>query len=215
MRLNISSLDPISLWREFLDTKFSNGSTINYITSPFGDPALFPILIFIFTIAAFLVLIMTRRSFTRPAMVKAVVISFMLGGFIFAMRMDLNWLVMLKDDYNRFSGKGIDERVEETIGYDLKQFMRFTRETIPAGEKVREMKNDPSNLTSLLTKLGNYYLLPVLSTSDGRFVWIYDFTDYSYDPDTGILKVYDSIVRARLYATYRPGAYVYEVMDAD
>lgn len=205
----------MSHWREFFDTDFSNGSTINYITSPFSDPALFPILIFIFVIAVFLALIMTRRSFTRPAMVKAAIISFMLGGFIFAMRMDLNWLVLLKNDYNRFSGKGMEERVEEAIGYDLKQFMRFTRETIPVGEKVREMKNDPSDLTFLLTKLGNYYLLPVLSTSDGRFVWVYDFTDYSWDPETGTLRVYDSVVRARLYATYRPGVYVYELMDTD
>lgn len=215
MRLTNPSLESISLWREFFDTDFYSGSTINYITSPFSNPALFSILIFIFAIAAFLVLILTKRSFTRPAMVRAAVISFMLGGVVFAMRMDLNWFIMLKNDCSRFSGKGIDDRVDAAIGFDLKRFMGFVRETIPAGEKVREMKNDPSDLTFLLTKLGNYYLLPTLTSSNGRFVWVYDFTDYSYDSATGSLRVYDSIVRARLYATYRPGAYVYEIMDTD
>jgi len=207
------SFQSTSLWQEFLDTNFYKGSTINYITSPFSDPALFPILIFIFAIASFLVLIAIKRDFTRQALVKASIFSFMLAGVLFALRMDVNWFVMLKNDYAKFSGRDIDDRVVAAVGFDLKHFMNFTRRVIPEGEKVREVEINPYDLTFILTKLGNYYLLPTVTSNRGRFVWVYDFTDYSYDPATGALRYYDLSFKARLYAIYRQGAYVYEIVD--
>lgn len=205
--------DTRSLLEQFLDTNVLKGSTINYITSPFSDPALFAVIIFLFALLVFLAFVAIRKDFTRPALVRAAVFSFMLAAALAAVRMDANWLSMLRSDHAKLSIKDIDERVVAFVGFDFKHFIEFARKTIPAGEKARWIENDPWDLTYSLTKLGNYYLLPKLTSTEGRFIWVYGFTDYDYDPSTGTLRVYDSYFRARLYATYSKDAHVFEIMD--
>lgn len=209
----LSSTQFQGLWQEFWDTNFIKGSTINYISPPLSNPITFTLLIFIAGALFFIAAIFLKRQFSKQAFVKCAIVSFMFAGVLFGLRMDLNWLTVFKKDIKMFSGKDIDERIAASSGFDLKYFMDFVRKTVPEGEQVREIKIDPWDLSHTLTKLGNYYLLPAKISNKGRYVWIYDFSVASYDAETNILTVNDSVFKARLFATYRSGAYIFQIMD--
>lgn len=200
-------------WGEFWSTEIIKGSTINYIETPHIGPLSLPALAFLISIAAFIVLILVKRNFSAASLKKAGLVSFLIGCAFFALRMDLNWLALLGGDFKTFTNPDMNVRIAATSGVDIKYFMDFVKKTVPEGEEIREVKIDQYDPAYTMTRLGNYYLLPVMTSSRGRFIWVYYFTDASYDAEAGILRVYGSFFRARPYATYKEGAYIFEVLD--
>ncbi|MBI5642264.1 MAG: hypothetical protein HY954_02190 [Deltaproteobacteria bacterium] len=203
----------IGFWGLFWKTDIIKGSTINYIETPYLGPLSLSTLAFLIFIAVFIVLILVKRNFSGASLKKYGIVSFLIACAFFALRMDINWLAVLGRDFKVFTNTDMNARIAATSGVDIKYFIDFVKKTIPEGEEIREIKIDQYDPAYTMTRLGNYYMLPVMASSRGRFIWVYYFTDASFDPEAGILRVYGSFFRARPYATYKEGAYIFEVLD--
>lgn len=199
-------------WNEFWLTDVMRGTTMNYIEPPSSGLLPFTLLLFLAAFMAFGLYLVIKKELSRPLIVRSSIYSFLFIWLIFALRMDYNWFRVFAGDVAAFSGRSAPERIKELNGDDLYDFMEYVRKILPDGEQVRELAIDPKRSGFITNKLGNYYLLPSTVSRDGRFIWVYNLTA-SYDPGTGVLKMYDFSFRARPYAVYDEGAAVFEVLE--
>lgn len=199
------------LWSEFWNTDIISGTTINHIKPPYTGFLSFPVIIILIALAAFLVLTLMKRRYSRGALARSLVLASVFAGLLFALRMDYNWLRMFASDARNYSGRDIAERVVQTEGHDFYYFMEYVRKSLPKGAEARSLEIDPSKPGYFFTKLGNYYLLPTLASEDGGFIWVNERIQGSYDPATGTISLYGRKFRATPYAAFRPNAAVFRI----
>lgn len=229
MTANIITAD--SLWNEFWRAEPINGTTINYIKTPFAGPFPFTVLLYAAIAAAILLLLILSRNITRQAVVQAIVCSFFAAGLIMALRMDYNWATAFMRDISILHGKDVGDRVVAVGGggggfYD---FLVFVKRSLPEGAEIRDIEDHEIELKAVnndenlredeirsfeWSKLQKYYLLPVLTTSEGRFVILVEGDmDGEYDAGSMTLRVNRSRFKARRHAVYGEGAAVYEIIE--
>lgn len=203
----------MGLIKEFLRTDILGGSTINYVRPPMLGPFTFPLaMLGLATVVFVIIFLYSRRTQPRPA-TRVLLYSFVVTTLIFTLRMDLNWLHMLGSDIRNFHGRDVSVRFAAIDGNDLYRFMNFVKKSLPPGGKVRVLDIDQSEPGHYSYKLGNYYLLPVLSSTKGRFIWVHGVLKASYNAETMELKVYTNTFRARPYAVYDRSAGIFEIME--
>ncbi len=199
------------LWSEFWKTDIISGTTINHVKPPYTGFLSFPVIIILIALAAFLVLTLVRRQYSRGALARSLVLASVFAGLLFALRMDYNWLRMFASDVLNYPGKDIAERVVMTEGHDFYYFMEYVRKVLPKGAEVRSLEIDPSEPGHFFNRLGNYYLLPTLASEDGGFIWVTERIKGSYDPQSGTISLYGRKFMAAPYAAYRPNAAVFRI----
>jgi hypothetical protein len=84
------------LWSQFWEPDEIKGRTINFITTPkvgsFSFFTVLYVLIIILSIGIILGSLLRKAALTYGSVVRVLVISFLVGGGLFAVRMDYNWL---------------------------------------------------------------------------------------------------------------------------
>lgn len=215
MSINIYSA--AGLFKEFLDTDIVSGTTINFIKEPKLGPLSYPAVLLIIAGVAFIILLIyyrsLERSLSRRSVVRASLLSFMLAGFLFALRMDLNWLSMFNHDLRTYTGKDIGARVVELKKRDLYYFIDFVRNSIPEGEMAREIEIDRKEYGHFISKIGKYYLLPTRTSPSGRYLWVNKFILGTYDPETRDLEVYGYKFKAVPHAVYDESSVVFRIIE--
>ncbi len=199
----------------FWDTDVVSGHAVNSLPTPtlWGLP--FPIVLYILAAVIFLIVFLFGGVRTRRRAMRVALFSFLLVGFLMALRMEFTWSKLFIGDLRSFSGTNTDERVAMMDGTDFYAFMKFVSASIPDGERVRHIDIDPekSLVGTQVYQLGRYYLLPTLTSKRGRFVWTYNDPGVSFIPDTGRLDIYDSTFMARPYKVFRRGAVIFEIVE--
>lgn len=215
------------IWEEFWKTDIINGATINAIHTPLFGPMSFLTVVYLAAVTTFLFTIAIKREFTRKAVLRLLIISFIPAWLLLALRMDYNWAKIFIDDDMPFTGTV--ERIVKVDGCDLYRFIEFVKRKLPAGEKIRDVEDHEKEkliitkrpgvtrddeLNFEISKAARYYLLPVKTSKDGRFIWTYDYPGFTYDPKDNILKINNSTFYARPYARFRPAAMVFEIIES-
>ncbi len=179
--------DLISFWNLLWSPFERYMSTINRIESPRAKPLPFIAIIGIITLlifsASMLVALVRggKGRNTRRTLLNSVAVSFITGGLIFSVRMDYNWLYLLKDDLTTLAGRPVEERISKIYreGFDdFFGFLDLIRETLPEGEATRPAEKGFMNFYA---QLGRYYLLPIKSSGGARYLWTYNDKGVKYD----------------------------------
>lgn len=217
----------ISSWSEFWNTNIIGGATINEIVTPklgqFGFMGIL-YLVIVISVPVFLLFFKSpARSFS-----KTVVYAFLFSGFLFSMRMDLNWASMLKADSERFLSKSEDERLRLMVNADFFEFLAHVKKKLPEGEKIRDVEDkalsnkittgeieaEPVDLiTYVYLKIGKYYLLPVETSKNGKFVWVFAPMRAEFDADNMALTINNHIFNVRSYEPFTDKAVLFEIME--
>ena len=175
-----------SLWEELWSPFVRYMGTINRIESPFEKPLPFAAVIGIITLLIFSIITLVRLIrkkdfFTKRSLLHSVALSFLAGGLLFSVRMDYNWLYLVKEDVGSLAGKSPEERLSYLYkgGFDdFFDFLNLIREATPDGEAVRPVEKGFMNFYA---QLGRYYLLPMKTSERAGYLWAYNEKGLRYD----------------------------------
>ena len=81
---------------------------------------------------------MAKKGSSSKSLKRAVLIAFGTAFLLFTLRMDLNWIALVRDDSQNLFNKPITERFRYLDGSDFYEFIEFARASIPAGESARD-----------------------------------------------------------------------------
>lgn len=182
-------------------------STSEYeVRTPIMGRMTIPVVLYVFALIIFASIILLKR---KLIIYRAFIISFVSIGFIYALRMDYNWFMLLKKDIFTFSGKNITEIINILEGNDFFKFILFVKNNIPEDKTIRPVIESTEDY--FIVK-GKYYLLPIKTSNKAEFIWLYN-REYNFDETTNTLTSGDiSISPVKHFATFRPGAEIYQVI---
>jgi hypothetical protein len=208
----------LSLWAWFWEPDTIKDSTINHVTTPqvgtFSFLTALYVLITVLSTGVVLVSVVRKGALTAGDVVRAIMICFLAVGVLFAFRMDYNWLKIWQNDRASLSATSVNERIPPVF-YIEKQFfdfISFVEGNVPEGEKVRPAVKSQNDIYASLAR---YYLLPVRTSKDGSYLWVYNESDVHFDPAGRSLMKKDKTIASpvELVAVYRPGAALYKTAE--
>ncbi|MBI5893615.1 MAG: hypothetical protein HZB79_08200 [Deltaproteobacteria bacterium] len=169
----------------FLAEEVIRGVTINTVTTPLVGSITFPVFLYGIALIISIGIILFRRRWTMNDISKAVIISFICIGFIFALRMDYNWFRIWQKDIKMLSGKKVEERIVTLEGADLYNFINLAKTIIPKDKKAKRITERGDDYFAIK---GKYYLMPIKTSKDGDYIVAYMDKTVAFDPVTRILS---------------------------
>lgn len=204
-------------WKEFWRTDNVSGYWINFVSPPPTGPIPFTIILLVISLIVFLSIliyvIISKKGLRWKKVVMAWTASYVFMGVIFAFRMDYTWVNMLARDISAFKGQAMEDRVYLTTKNDLFKFMNIVKRAIPQGEKIRSLDMTIEDKDYYKFRLGNYYLLPVMTSRTGRYVWTFEFSNTYYNEKTSVLSVYRQAFMAKPAVVFNKNVAVYEILE--
>jgi len=205
-------------WKGFLRPDMITNFTIASVTTPMvgglGFLSVLYVLIILSIGTSFGVVFFIKKSGRRRSFLKAFILVFLVWGFVFAVRMDYNWLVIWKGDAAALGGRPVGERIKEVNNRDLDNFldyMDFIKSTVPSGKTAA-----PAALSadSPLAAMARYYLLPLETSSAPDFLWSFADKDLHLDASSGVLYGAQGKVAApvRVFKKFAANAVIFEVI---
>lgn len=206
------------LWSNFWDPEIIKGSTIGFVDTPMLGSVPFISILYVIAAALFVCffIIMLSKGWEK-ALPRAIAISFAIAGGLYALRMDANWLNMWKEDFAGYNGATEDERIARAYFVyssdyaEFLDFLRFLEKTVPPGQTVRpavKLENDVLAIT------GKYFIMPVLTSPNAKYLWAFKDQGLFYDPAEGTLLDNGKVVASRVRLSARRGAgAIYELAD--
>jgi len=206
----------ILYWEEFWRPDFIIGTTVGYVSTPEAGGVGFISILYLFIgltfISTLLFSLARGRGLSPRKAAKNLVIIVLLAGFLFAVRMDYNWLTIWRDDIKTLSGVDVDKRIR-LVNYnaydDILDFVDFVKRTVPSGSAVRPATIGENTSFAAIVR---YYMLPLEDSMDAKFLWSYGDA-LRLDTPSGALYDEDGrliVPRARLFARYKKNAAIYE-----
>jgi hypothetical protein len=206
------------LWSQFWEPEKITFKTINFIPAPRVGSFSFVTVLYIIVIilsAGIFLRSFVLKAVTLESVLRAIAISFLISGGLFAVRMDYNWLKIWQDDYEALWGKDVHERIPVVFeGFlALYNFIDFVKATIPEGEKVRPATELSSDVSWFLAK---YHLLPVKTSAEADYLWAYNgygIMYVSFDTVTRSIMDGNRVVASpvRLVAAFGDAGAIYKV----
>ncbi len=210
-----------TFWSELWEPETVTVKTINFITTPRFGPVSFMTLLYMLTAFVFLPLLVLLSGSGRlkeASLKKALPMSLIFAGVLFAVRMDYNFLSIWARDLGTFSGKDVKERIRSLYAWrgdmdDFFDFMDFVKAGVPSGMRVRPASRGMQEPLSILAR---YYLLPVVTSPGAEYLWTYD-DGVIYDPKTHTLKRGGNVIArpVAVEAVFRKGAALYRLVEEE
>jgi hypothetical protein len=144
-------------------------------------------LLYIFILLSMICTLAALRAVNVAALRKALIISFVLAGILFALRMDYGWYWMWRLDRSTLSHRIYEERVELVDATGTYEFASMIRSLIPPDSSVR-VECGP------LAEKIKYYLLPLMVSERGRYVIVCGDSGVTYDPNEKVLRRAEAVV---------------------
>jgi hypothetical protein len=182
------------LWSQFWEPDRIKGSTINFVTAPkIGSfsfmTVLYGVVIILSILSVGIVLyLFALKAVTLESVIRAITISFLVGGGLFAVRMDYNWIKIWQYDFTAFEGKDVHERIPVVFKgfFNFFDFIDFVKATVPEDEKTRSATRPNLDIYEIMAR---YHLLPVETSAEGDYLWAYN--------TRGVMDVYfDTVTRS-------------------
>ena len=191
-------------WGEFWNVPFARATTVNFVQTPLiGDYSfLAPLYVLLLLVALWLIAL--RRPVRAASITNALILACVVGGILFALRMDYTWYMQWRADRASLGPGSVDERISRVEGTGAYDFARGVKKNIPAGGTVRIF-------AGVLTGKVKYYLLPVKVSEGAPFIAVYKDPAISFDPAQKTLKRDDVVVAtgAELLTTLGKDGFLY------
>lgn len=196
-------------WMEFWNAGYARAATVNFIDMPFVGKLSFVALLYIFIVLFTVCMIAALRTVSVTALRKALITSFILGGILFALRMDYGWYMMWRLDRSTLSRRSYEERVELVDATGSYEFAGMVRKLIPPDASVR------IECGTLAEKI-KYYLLPLKASDRGKYVIVCGDSGVAYDPAEKVLKRGEVVVADHVFLmqSLRKDFYLYRLDGA-
>lgn len=175
------------------------GVTINTVTTPMVGRVTFPAFLYGFAVIISIGIIIIRKRFTINDISKAVIISFICIGFIFALKMDYNWLRIWQKDIKMLSGKKVEERIVMLEGADLYNFIDLAKKNIPPDKMARRITESGADYFAVK---GKYYLMPIKTSKEGDYIVVYMDKTVAFDPVTKTVTKDGKIIASPVEMVY-------------
>lgn len=169
------------LWMQFWNSSYAEAATVNFIDMPFVGGLSFLALLYIFIVLSTVCMIAAVRAVNVTALRKALIVSFILAGIIFALRMDYGWYTMWRLDKSALSRRSYEEKIMLVDATGAYEFARMVTKLIPSDASVRVE-------CGTLAEKVKYYLLPLKVSDRGRYVIVCSDSGVAYDPGEQVLK---------------------------
>lgn len=173
-------------WEDFWAPEL-NKTSIAFVSTPKAGNLSFITILYIVVSAcsAFLFIYFRSRNASKP-FVKALFFSFLFGGLLFTWRMDYNWVRIWSDDTMKLQKSSINERLGWFYGIyidkapELLEFTNYIKSIIPPSEAVNPVDKQDGDNIALIMK---YFLLPIKTSKNARYVWLFDEKNVLYDQE--------------------------------
>lgn len=166
---------------QFWNSSYAEAATVNFIDMPFVGGLSFLALLYIFIVLSTVCMIAAVRAVNVTALRKALIVSFILAGIIFALRMDYGWYTMWRLDKSALSRRSYEEKIMLVDATGAYEFARMVTKLIPSDASVRVE-------CGTLAEKVKYYLLPLKVSDRGRYVIVCSDSGVAYDPGEQVLK---------------------------
>lgn len=219
----IRAIDPsflqsfAAVWEGFWEPDRITVRTVNFVTTPALGRSSFLVPLYVLTgllSILFFIYYLRKKNTPRQSVAKGVTLAFFAAAFLFAMRMDYNWLYIWSDDIRALSGKTETQKLEALYADRQEMdgffgFIALIKSSVPEGAKIRPAVRPPHDPLAIVAK---YYLLPLKTSAKAGYLWVYEGDNASFDPAQGVLRRGDDIElrRLRLLKAFNAGAAVYE-----
>ena len=169
-----------SWWQDFWQFHFDK-TVINFVETPQLGSLYFTIPLYAFLLLLFIIFINVLRPISKYVIIKAFIISCMIIGILFALRMDYTWFKTWQSDQYHLSSRSVYERQGIIMGIGP-VISSFLKETGHPPSAVRIYSNDHFFKEAL-----TYYLLPVEVSDRGARVVVYDQDDIMFNQTNNTL----------------------------
>jgi hypothetical protein len=197
-------------WGEFWSVPFASSTTVNFIETPLiGDYSFMAPLYVLLLIIAICMVVLQRRL-TKQSVVKSLVMSCLVAGVLFAVRMDYAWYLQWRADRSSLGHGSFNERVSKADGTGAYDFAESLKKVIPHGSTI---KIDAGILESKV----RYYLLPVKVSETAPYIAVFRDPAVSYDPVKKVLSRNHEIVarNIELVMAFGKDGFLYKSLEAD
>jgi hypothetical protein len=174
-------------WEDLWGVEYAGATTVNFISTPLfgGYPFLAPLYLLLLLIA--LCMIAAQRPFRAAAVRRSLMLSCIIAGTIFTVRMDYSWYMQWRADRASLGRVSVEERISQVDGTGAYDLARSVKQVVPHGERVR------LHAGVLEGKL-RYYLLPLKVSQRAGYHLVFRDPSVSFDPTAGALKRKDEVL---------------------
>ena len=196
-------------WGEFWNVPFASSTTVNFIETPLiGDYSfLAPLYVLLLVIAFFMVVL--RRPLSRRSVVESLLLSCVVAGALFAVRMDYAWYMQWRADRSSLGQRSFDERISRADGTGAYDFSQGLKKVLPPGSTIRVY-------AGILEGKVRYYLLPVKVSETAPYIAVFRDPAISYDPIKKSLSRDHEIVARNIEVVMAVGkdGFLYKSLEA-
>ncbi len=196
-------------WGELWTVQYADATTVNSVSTPlFGDSSFLKPLYVIALLLA-LALIALSRPVSGHSVVKYMMLSFVVAGFLFALRMDYTWYIQWRADDSSMGQGSLDERISRVEGTGTYDFALELKKIVPPGAEVRIYAGEFGE------KL-KYYLLPLKVSERAPYIAVYKDPAVSFDPQRRVLVRNNEVLSnsAKLIRAFGKDGFLYQSTGA-
>jgi hypothetical protein len=197
-------------WGEFWNVPFASSTTVNFIETPLiaDYPFLAPLYVLLLIIAFCMVAL--RRPLTRRSVVKALLLSCVAAGALFAVRMDYAWYMQWRADRSSLGQRSLHERISRADGTGAYDFAEGLKKVVPPGSTIKIY-------AGILEGKVRYYLLPVKVSETAPYIAVFKDPAVSYDPIKKLLSRDHEIVarNIEMVTSFGKDGFLYKSLEVD
>jgi hypothetical protein len=205
---------------DFWTTSPIQGTTINFINTPFIGPMSFliPLYLLLVFVAVAIFIAITRNHphiqhaddrsrpqesscrlpLKRQTVIKALLLASVTVATLFALRMDYGWYKLWQIDRGVLSSKSLNERIAFLHG-PVYYFAENIKSVVPPFAKVKIFTDDLYQKMVL-----RYYLLPIQVSEKGNYIVVFS-NNMVFDPSRNMLLKDGTVVEENVIFIYGYG----------
>jgi hypothetical protein len=196
-------------WGEFWNVPFASSTTVNFIETPLiGDYSFLASLYVLLLVIAFCMVVL-RRPLTKRSVVKALLLSCLVAGALFAVRMDYAWYLQWRADRSSLGHRSFNERISKADGTGAYDFAEGLKKVLPPGSTIKIY-------AGILEGKVGYYLLPVKVSETAPYIAVFKDPAVSYDPIKKLLSRDHEIVarNIEMVTSFGKDGFLYKSLEA-
>jgi hypothetical protein len=181
-------------WKQFWEVSYIISATINTIYAPLVGKVSFLKILYILLFLLTICITFLFRPVNIDSIIKSIILSCIIAGILFAIRMDYNWYMQWRLDQASLADKTLDEKLSFVGRRHIYHLSNNLKNLVPPNEKVRVYTGE--NYFILLFR---YYLLPLKVSERGRYILVYRDNNISFDPLSNMLLRNNEVIAKDVY----------------
>jgi hypothetical protein len=191
-------------WGDLWSVEYAGATTVNFVSTPlFADyPFLAPLYVLLLLVAVCMIAV--QRPPRIVSVTRSLILSCVIAGTLFALRMDYTWYMQWRADRASLGRMSVEDRISRVEGTGAYDLARSVKQVVPPGGTVRIF-------AGALEGKVKYYLLPVKVSRTASYIVVYKDLAVKFDPARRTLMRDNDIVatNVELLGTFGNDGFLY------